>query len=123
MPKIPAASPTTAPRRSFVSFSKISALASSISSRTSSEARSETSVIVCARLAARWGSSTAKAPEDHRGEQAAGERADHRHLGTFADHLRDRGPDLPDRYPGALEAGEQVAWARRAGVGHRRVTP
>ena len=45
---MPAAIPTTAPLMSLVIFSVTSTLASSISSRTSSVARSETSWIACA---------------------------------------------------------------------------
>ena len=48
MKNTPAATPTTAPLTSLVAFSVISAFASSISSRTSSVARSETSAIAAA---------------------------------------------------------------------------
>src|SRR4051794_2733385 len=71
--KMPAAAPTAAPRASVVSLVEISALASSISSRTRSWALSETSLmastIVCELLSV----VAAKALEDQGGEEAAGE--------------------------------------------------
>src|SRR5215207_246411 len=74
--KIPAARPTTAPLISFETFALISALASSISSRTSSEARSETSVIACAIDASRasapgWATCSAGKALEQEGEGEA----------------------------------------------------
>ena len=53
--KIPAVMPTTMPLTRRESFSEISVLASSISSRTRSWARSETSWIACAMLCELFG--------------------------------------------------------------------
>ena len=77
MPKIAktaAAPPTAAPLASRASFWLTSALASSISSRTSSEARSEISLTASAIALPLLWSSAGNALEDHGGEEAAGER-------------------------------------------------
>src|SRR3954452_24819334 len=88
MAKIPAAAPMAAPRASWVSFAVTSTLASSISSRTRSWARSETSWIAWAMLvlspcAASWRarissvlmamSVPSEMPQDERGHEPAGE--------------------------------------------------
>src|SRR3954453_11458412 len=74
--KTPAAAATAAPFRSLETFSVISVLASSISSRTRTCARSATS---CTAAEISVGDpvgvgSAAKAPEDHGGHQTTGER-------------------------------------------------
>src|SRR3954447_5693481 len=104
--KRPAAAPIPAPLASFVTFCVISALASSISSRTSSDAFSETSwtawaIWVCS-------GSAAKALEQHRGDQAAGERGADEDLGL----LGGRG----DRGRRSVERGRRLRVRRRAGA-------
>ena len=91
----------TIPRRSLVTFSVTSALASSISSRTSSEARSLISWTVWARSCV--GLSVAKAPEDHGGQQATGECCGDDELGALVGELRHR------LLPGRRRAGGCVA--------------
>src|SRR3954453_17738116 len=71
--KTPAAAPTAAPLASLVTFSVTSVLASSISSRTRTCARSVTS---CSAVAISFGlpeDSAAKALEDQGGHETAGE--------------------------------------------------
>ena len=96
-----------APLASLVTFSVTSALASSISSRTSSEALLGDLVdrlrrCACGLLVGQ--SSAAKALEDHGGEQAAGERgADERPRGRSADELR-RTPWAPPKWRSRRQA-------------------
>src|SRR6476661_4793683 len=71
-----------APRARFVSFVDISALASSISSRTRRPSFSETSVTAAARLSLRSPGSAGKALEDQGEDDATGERGAHRPLGV-----------------------------------------
>src|SRR3954452_1044896 len=116
-PKIantPAAAPIAAPLAIFETFSVISVLASSISSRTRTCARSATS---CTAAEISVGvpvgvGSAAKAPQDHGGHDAAGERDADLHLGALlhADGSRRGGRRL-------LEGRRLVGL--RAGVGGR----
>src|SRR5215210_4897028 len=72
---MPAAAPTTAPLISEETFSETSALASSISSRMITVIFSVTSV---SAVPTPWlwpNSSATEAPQDHRGDEAARERA------------------------------------------------
>ena len=68
MKKTPAATPTTAPFASFVAFTAISAFASSISSRTNSVARSDTSEIAEAMFRA----SSVRSSVSHRSPAGGG---------------------------------------------------
>ena len=100
-----------------MTFSVTSALASSISSRTSSETRSVISWTVCARS---WvGLSVAKAPKDHGGEDAAGERRADDELGTLGERRRllpgsGRAGGVPGRaWPSSAERRAGADRARR----------
>src|SRR5579871_3725450 len=79
--KPPAASPTTAPVSSLRSLAVISARASSISSRISSVACSEISVIAAAMFAGTSSCSAAKAPQQQRCEYPPGEGRTNEDLG------------------------------------------
>src|SRR5580765_7333564 len=99
--KTPAAEPTAAPLASARALAFISALASSISSRTRACARSETSWIAWAMLAppsfavrSCCSALVAKALEDHGGHQATGERGTHEHLGVLGGIDGQRGPGV-----------------------------
>src|SRR5206468_10469118 len=81
--KTPATAHTTAPRAIRCSFSVISVLASSISSRTSSCARSLTSCSAAAICCGLPVGSAAKALEDQGEQQSAGERGTDLHLGPL----------------------------------------
>src|SRR5579863_9053804 len=87
--KPPAATPTPAPMRIFLTFAPISAFASSISSRISSVACSEISVIAAAMFAgaSSCSVSAAKAPQQERRDQPAGERRADQQLGPRAGEL------------------------------------
>src|SRR5436305_9705610 len=87
MAKTPAKAPTAIAFRSLATFSVTSALASSISSCTSNETRSEISWTVSARSCA--GLSVAKAAQDHGHQDAAGERGADDDLGTLGRELHD----------------------------------
>src|SRR4051812_2794384 len=83
--KTAAAPPTAAPFASREIFCEISALASSISSRTSSEARSEISLTASAmREAVLWSVSvvTAQSLQDHGRHEAAGKGGADEQLGV-----------------------------------------
>src|SRR3954451_15084868 len=85
MAKTPAAAPIAAPLAILETFSVISVLASSISSRTRTWARSATS---CTASEISFGvpvvvGSAAKASQDHGGQDAAGERDADLHLGAL----------------------------------------
>src|SRR6202035_5028000 len=82
IPKTPAAAPIASPLASFFAFSVTSALASSISSRISAVTRSETSVTVVAMISG-LPLSGGKTPQDHRGQQPAGERSSDQGLGPL----------------------------------------
>ena len=87
-----------------MAFALISALASSISSRISSVACSEISVIAAAMLAGTSSCSAAKAPQQQRCKHPAGERGADEDLRPRAQHLR--GGQLP-----ALVRGRRaVCW-------------
>src|ERR1044072_4791274 len=88
MTKIPAAAPTTIALSRVLTFSSTSAFASSISSCTSSDTRSEISVTACATF---WGVvSVAKATQDHGREDAARERGADDELGALVGEDPDR---------------------------------
>src|SRR5688500_1980910 len=90
IPNTPAAVPTTAPRTSLLTFSETSALASSISSRTSSVARSEiswTAEAIWGELSCEpfgGGRSAAKALDEKGEGDAAHEGGADQDLGTRA---------------------------------------
>src|SRR5947208_975203 len=84
--KMPAAAPTIAPRISWLTFSETSALASSISSRISSDARSEISWTAAPMLCC--SGSAAKAPDQDRENDAPGERRPDQHLGAIGQRAR-----------------------------------
>src|SRR3954451_9354034 len=114
MMKTPAMAPTAAPRARRCSLTVTSVLASSISSRTRTCARSVTSCSAAAiSCGLPDGSLVAKALEDHREQDAAGERGADLDLGPLErrDLVRDRR---------RLEAGGLVdrrgAGVRRGGV-------
>src|SRR3954465_18003 len=112
--KTPAAAATAAPFRSVEPFSVISVLASSISSRTRTWARSATS---CTVAEISFGvpvvvGSAAKASQDHGGQYAAGERDADLHLGPLLH------PDGARRGCRRLLEGRRLVGVR-AGVGGR----
>src|SRR3954452_5560029 len=110
MANTPAAAPIAAPLAIFETFSVISVLASSISSRTSTCARSVTSWIAAEISRGLPAGSAAKALEDHGGHHAAGECDAHLHLGPLLHaHRGGRGGG------GRLEGRRLVG--RRAGAG------
>src|SRR3712207_2079921 len=83
--KMPAIAATATPLPSFAAFCETSALASSISSRTSSDAFSLISVIVSPIWGERsvlW-SVAAKLLQDHREQESAGECAGNHRLGPL----------------------------------------
>ena len=97
-----------------VTFCVISALASSISSRTSTLIRSETSVTAVAMFSG-FPFSAGKALEDQGGQETAGERGADRELGTLA------GPeDVCAEGPSAAAAAAQdAACVSTVGPGRR----
>src|SRR4051812_38496094 len=119
--KRPATIPTTAPRMSLVTFSVISALASSISSCTSSDARSETSWIACARsdvwLSAMAPGSVEDALEDPGDDERTRERGTGEHLGTLGERRLGRGRDGLGARRGRLGRRRGLARARVALAG------
>jgi hypothetical protein len=103
--KMPAAMPMTVPRSSLPNFALISALASSISSRISSVARSEISVIAAAMFSGISSCSVAKAPQQEGCDHAARERSPDEHLRSAAHQIQaGRRPD-GRRRPGVLLGG------------------
>src|SRR3954470_5536397 len=108
---MPAAMPIAAPRAIVVSFAVTSALASSISSRTRSWALSETSLMAARMFACELSVVAAKASQDQRGEQSAGERCADDQLRPLGGRCR------------RLRAVEHAAAGRRrvgGGLGSRR---
>ena len=106
-PNTAPAATAAAPRAMLVAFCVISALASSISSRTSTVIRSDTSVTAVARLSG-CPLLPGKASEDHRQHESAGERGRHRDLGPI---------DRRRTAPGSAAATGWAAAGRRLGCG------
>src|SRR5215213_11475159 len=98
MKKTPATMPTMAPVASLRAFADISAFASSISSRMSSEARSDTCVTVSASVVA-CVSSAGKALKEEGEDETAGKGGSDDELGALVGGRR-RGGDGGDGSPG-----------------------
>src|SRR3954462_15230248 len=111
--KIPAATPMPAPRPSFATLARTSALASSISSRTMTVVRSATSPRVVAMFSGRL--SVATAAEDGREDEAAEEGGADEQLGMA---LGQRG-GRTDRFGHALQ-GRGDRRRQRSGLGRCR---
>src|SRR5215211_6611953 len=106
--KIPAATATPAPRPSFETLARTSALASSISSRTMTVVRSATSPSVVAMFSGRPSVATA-ASQEGREDEAAQEGGAHQHLGMALGERGGRADRLGQPFQGGRRR-DRLRW-------------
>src|SRR3954447_18235186 len=116
--KIPAATATPAPRPSFETLARTSALASSISSRTMTVVRSATSPSVVAMFSGRLSVATAAA-QDGCEDDAAQEGGAHEHLGMALGGRAGRAYRLRPPFQGGRR-GDGLGRGRSSGLGRYR---